>query len=161
LSYAKGRSGASAQLAVSVLAPADQVDAAMTASVRRALESEGVMMQDGPGDALVLVGGLESRCFLDAATGAVRADVVDAVREAHAQRRWIAAVGLSAVAALKALELQLGAGHANRLGSDGGVAIFADLRLMCLERPMLCEIECERDAAITHLIRRLACATAP
>jgi hypothetical protein len=137
-----------------VFASPDGADAAMPASVRRALKVAGV--DEGGGDALILVGGLESRCFLDAATGAVRSDLVAAVHEAYTERRWIGAVGLSVAAAMKALEPQIVQGHADRPRSDAGVAIFADLRLMCLERPMLCEIESERDAAINWLITRLA-----
>jgi putative intracellular protease/amidase len=159
------RSEASAPLAISVLAPADDADAAMTASVRRALEEAGVVAGGAAADALVLVGGVSSRAFFDADAGTpgpVRSDIVDAVRTMHASGGWVAATGAGAVAAaLLALEAEVIAGRATRQLSREGVTTFSDLRLICLDRPMLCEIDGERDAAIGRLVAHLVSEAAP
>lgn len=121
-----------------ILAPPRADLSAVRAALSRG--SIGIAGPDAPFDVLIVFGGLDVRHFIDRAEGVVgnlSPDVLDQVRSAHADGKWIGAPCVALAVVLQALEQEVASGAASQNVREDGCIIFEDLRTIGTERSLL------------------------
>jgi hypothetical protein len=95
--------------------------------------------EDAAFDALVVAGELDVRAFIDrdaGGYGVISSPVIDEIRAAHGNGKWIGAPGVALALVLRGLEREIAAGAANRRSMRADVIVFEDIRVVANERPM-------------------------